>query len=121
MEGSRMEEREGGGEGEGPARKEGREISERRRGRFTTAGRSPPARSVGNEREGGARSPSRITDRRERRKAKSCGIYVAVAPLPNYYLVIFLSECSVNALHRNTANRSGWIDRLSVASKVSVM
>ena len=45
-----MEEREGGGEGEGPARKEGREISERRRGRFTTAGRSPPARSAGNER-----------------------------------------------------------------------
>ena len=34
---------------------------------------------------------------------------VAVSPLPNYYLVIFLSECSVNALHRNTAKRSGWM------------
>ena len=96
-------------------RRDGEEDSPRR------VGRLPLGRWV--TREGGARSPSRITDRREGGKAKSCGIYVAVAvtPLPNYYLVIFLSECSVNALHRNTANRSGWIDRPSLAISVSIM
>ena len=118
-----------GGGGERPARKEGREISERRRGRFTTAGRgSVASRSVDRRvtREGGARSPSRITDRREGGREGRRKVVESTSPspspsLPNYYLVIFLSECSVNALHRNTANRGGWIDRPSVASKVSVM
>ena len=35
------------------------------------------------------------------------------SPLPNYYLVIFLSECSVNALRRNAAKRSGWMMALT--------
>ena len=46
-------------------------------------------------------SSVRVRVRRSRRPA-------VLSPLPNYYLVIFLSECSVNALHRNTAKRSGW-------------
>ena len=125
MEGSRMEEREARRENvqlekKGVKyRRDGEEDSPRR------VGRLPPARSAGNERGWRTQSVSnhRSEGKRERGKAKSCGIYVAVAvtPLPNYYLVIFLSECSVNALHRNTANRGGWIDRPSVASKVSVM
>ena len=54
--------------------------------------------------EGGWRAQSVSTGRR-----KVVESWSSVSPLPNYYLVIFLSECSVNALHRNTAKRSGWI------------
>ena len=50
-------------------RRDGEEDSPRR------VGRLPLGRRV--TREGGARSLSRITDRREGGKAKSCGIYEA--------------------------------------------